>query len=198
MEILTFISSVIDSLIWPVITLCIILVFRKPLLDLLSSLNHAVVKVKKGKVSLEIEINALREQNSSLPSEKPPEPIQKIAENDPDKAIEISWDQLFKKAIQTAELPMNSSVSETILKLVKDRKLDLDNAFTFFKLNEIKGEIEKSNSRFYADTASAGGYSTIAYGISEKLGHNSQMETCDNRTDNWGIIDEDMINKFDE
>ncbi len=111
MDVLTFISTIINSLAWPIIILVLVILFRKPLLNLVPFLERLKYKDFELQFSRDIQL-AKDVANAEIPIENqereilsiPDDKTQKLIEVSPSSAIVESWKQIeeiaFKKLQQ--------------------------------------------------------------------------------------------------
>ncbi len=171
MDILTFLSKAIESLAWPGVIIVALFLFRTPISSLLDAIKEAKLKIakKKGGLTIEGELNTVREKLEKAPSKALPEPVKKLAATSPTQAIETSWRDLEQSATATMSVATHMSPLK-IADMLLDRKILNENeAEAFYKLYEIKSEATKPESAFTTDVSSAATYSSLAYTLSEKI-----------------------------
>lgn len=95
MDILTFLSSIINSLAWPIVTIAIVFILKKEISELLGRIKK--IKHKESEIDLAFEINsAIKDANEVLKiphvdQSQNQERIQRLAEDSPRGAILDSW-----------------------------------------------------------------------------------------------------------
>lgn len=175
MDILTFVSKAIENLAWPIVLITSLWLFRLPLSALLDAIKEAKLKIarEKGGITIEGELNTIREKIEKSPEKALPDHVQKLVASSPKRAIEESWRDLEQSA--TAAIPVSTTLPTIttpikIADMLLDKKiLNQNEAEAFLKLYELKTYATKPGSMYVTDTSTATAYSNLAYSLAEKF-----------------------------
>lgn len=169
MDILTFLSNVIDGLAWPGSLLVALWLFRRPLSSLIDAVRNAKFRYAKGETSIEGELETIREKVPTLPQTQPPHEVRGLSQSSPLQAIDKSWEHLEASAIAAASISMPVLPLKVAGTLIDKNILTPTEAEAFYRMYEIRKEVTKPGTRFITDTSSASAYSSLAYGLSERI-----------------------------
>ena len=173
MDLLTFISTAIESLAWPVVVIAALCLFRPPLTALINAIKDAKFKVSTGDTTLEGELNTVRQKLEKVSEKQLAEPIKQLASSSPARAIEESWLELKKTAAGSISETTEMAPLKIADMLVDKNILTRREAEAFYKLFEINDEVTKPGSRYVTDPSSASAYGSLAQTLSEKIRKNT-------------------------
>jgi hypothetical protein len=163
MDVYSFISAIIDSLVWPVVILVVFFVLKKPLSQLLLGLNKLRynnleldfgMELAKLEKTLEKQINT-KEINikSEIKDEKEIE-IKAVAEINPSRAISMAWSMVEQEIVTTINrlaispnFPAYNSILTNINLLLDNNLVD---EHTYAAINEfrvIRNKVSRSYGR---------------------------------------------------
>lgn len=169
MDLLTFLSNIIDSLAWPGVIITTLWIFRQPLSQLIDAIRNAKFKYEKGGISIEGELNTVREKAPSIVEQEPPEDIRNLAISSPVKAIDKSWHDLEASATTAASISTSVPPIKIADTLIDQKILTQSEAEAFYKMYEIQEAATKPCSKVITDASSASAYSGIAHGLTAKI-----------------------------
>ncbi|MCU7883827.1 MAG: hypothetical protein KZQ82_06460 [Candidatus Thiodiazotropha sp. (ex Lucinoma annulata)] len=169
MDFLTFLANIIDNLAWPGLIFATLWLFKVPLGLLIDAIRNAKFKYIRGETSIEGELNTIREMNPSIEEREPPDNVKTLAESSPLKAISESWRKLEASASTATAMPSFEPPIKIADTLIDKNILSISETEAFYKLFEIQKEVTKPDSRLITDVSSASTYSSIAYGLSDKI-----------------------------
>ncbi|KAA0956083.1 DUF4145 domain-containing protein [Planococcus sp. ANT_H30] len=144
---LEFISSIINSIAWPIALIVVIHFLKKPLIKILSNLNRLTYNNlemdftnKLEEIETSLEDTQLPENNSQLNNKD--KEIMTIAQISPAASITMSWSMVEKEIMNTIkriaispDYPAYKSPLKNIQLLKDNGKIDLD---TLNSLNELR------------------------------------------------------------
>jgi hypothetical protein len=151
MDVYNFISAIINSLVWPVVVLVVLLVLKKPLSQLLLSLNklrYNNLEIDFGKELAKLEKTLEKQTNtketnikSDYKNEKEIE-IKAVAEINPSAAILMAWSMVEQEIVTTINRMASSPDFPAYNSVLKNINLLLDNNFIdehiYSSINEFR------------------------------------------------------------
>lgn len=159
MDLKTFIANIIDSAIWPVFLIALLIIFRKPLRKLLGRI--ASLTFKDVAVEFSEELAQLNDLNPGLESKKPEKKssplkqvsLDEIVRESPKAAILMGWNQLADSI--SSNLRRFNLRSETMLfdsvsgmgKLIRNTELESVTSLVFHKLYNLKNMASSENAK---------------------------------------------------
>lgn len=169
MDILTFLTKVIDSLVWPIVVVAALGLFRAPLSALIDSLRNATLKWKKGDSTFEARLDTVRKElkdvtaTASQKVTPPPavEPSQQI--------IEKSWRELESTAASTLSTSGGVPPLKLANMLLERKILNEKEADAFYRLYELRTDALTSNSGTYTDVSSGSAFSSVAGSLAYEI-----------------------------
>jgi hypothetical protein len=151
MDVYSFISAIINSLVWPFVVLVVLLVLKKPLSQLLLSLNklrYNNLEIDFGKELAKLEKTLEKQTNtketnikSDYKNEKEIE-IKAVAEINPSAAILMAWSMVEQEIVTTINRMAGSPDFPAYNSVLKNINLLLDNNFIdehiYASINEFR------------------------------------------------------------
>src|SRR5450759_3819723 len=153
MDILTFITKVVESIAWPVVVVAVLTLFRSPITDLINAIKDAKFKYSKGETTIEGELNTVRKKLGAAAKTFLPELVKKLEAASPSETIEKSWHDLEQTAASSMAISSQISPFRIADMLVDKSILSEKEAEAFYRLYEIKDEVTKPDSSFVTDVS---------------------------------------------
>lgn len=171
MDFLTFLANTLEHLAWPAVVVAGAWMFRVPITGLLDALKNAKLTVsrKDGGVTIESELNTVREKLEVPQQAALPAPIPKIAGESPKQVIEQAWNEVEESAGAAMSIKTRPPAFEMANQLVQRQILNPPEAEAYYKLHEISAQVTKPESTFVTDVSSAASYSSLAHVLVERI-----------------------------
>lgn len=177
MDILTFLSSIIDSLAWPGFIFGVIWFFRMPLAKLIDAIRDATFKYNKGDISVEVQLNTVREKAPSIEAQTPPQEVSKLVKSSPSEAIDRAWQLLEVSASAATSTSMPAPPLKIAEALMESQIFTPNEAEAFYKMYEIREEANKPHRKPYTDVSSASAYTDLAYGMQKSIEGSAHLKS---------------------
>ena len=163
MDIITFLSKVIDSLAWPGVVMLLAYMFRLPLTNLINRIRSIYKEGNK----FGLKLGSMTQSNPDASEKNVPEEVKSLSRKLPIKAVEKSWETLEDTAVGATQISMPSSLTTIAGTLVNNNILTKQEAEIFFELGNLKDEA-LSGKEIITDVSS-GSYANIAYTLAGKI-----------------------------
>ena len=185
MDWLTFIAELVKSLAWPVFVVAAVLVFRKPLLELIPALRRFRFKefeIEFGRELLEAERRAITLRPSqaqrALEVEAVPQRLRQIASVRPSAAILEAWRDVEAAAADAASrrgMTVTGGTWELFLALEKEGVLNSTEAAILNSLRQLRNKVAHTPEGEVINEEQALRYAEIATRLAEALRETSKQ-----------------------
>lgn len=169
MDLMTFLSNVINSLAWPGVIVVALIIFKRPITDLIIAIKNAKFKYKKGEISIEAELNTIHKIAPDLETKEIPEETKTVTAITPSALIDNSWKKLEQSATSAASISMPESHLHIADTLISRHILKPPEAEAFYKMSEIYNNLKESGFENFSDVSSASKYSSYANTLTKKI-----------------------------
>jgi hypothetical protein len=176
---LTFIAELVKSLAWPAAGIAAVLVFRRPLLDLIPALRRLRFKefeIEFGRELLEAERRAILLGSSTtqglLENEAAPQRLRQIASVSPSAAILEAWRDIEAAAVDVTSgrgVTVTGGMWELFLALKKEALLNSTEFALLNSLRQLRNKIAHTPEGEVVNEEQALRYAEIATRLAEAL-----------------------------
>ncbi len=163
MDILTFISNLIDTLAWPIVVIFIAFIFRSPLTNLINRIRS----VEKDGDKYRVDLDKATKDIKDISEKNVPREVQTLVHESPKEALQRSWVDLETSASSATNLSLGSSPLKIADTLVATNYLSENEGQAYYELAKLKNEA--LGEKTYITDSTSGYYASVAYTLANKI-----------------------------
>lgn len=179
MDILTFLSTIIQVAAWPAVTVFLIYILRTPLVNFVEKISEASIKAKSGDKELEITVKKIKEKSVEIEMDKEESKyIEAIshAAKIPKNTIDSAWNEVESSATAAAGFGLVTSKDELAVVLENSKLLEPDKYKLFIELQNLRNKIMHSD-KISVSTNTAIDFAESAYRLSKYIRDKSDKKS---------------------